>query len=113
MNSYEIPRRNRIDLYTPAEKAIYDAKLEVEKLPADPRLTDALLYLQLAQNLISDFVDLPKGKKVKCTRCKNVHFESQRIWVKNVKQSKKYGAEISDLTCPKCSCKITVDVITT
>jgi len=34
--SNEIPRRNRLDLNTPAEKAIYDAIQEVEKAGADP-----------------------------------------------------------------------------
>lgn len=50
-------RRNRIDLMSPAEKAIYDAMQEVEKMPADVRLTDAVELLQQAKNKVSDYVD--------------------------------------------------------
>lgn len=53
----EIPRRNRLDLNTPAEKAIYDAMQEVEKLPADVKLTEAVTLLAKAKDLVSDFVD--------------------------------------------------------
>ena len=53
----EIPRRNRLDLNVPAEKAIYDAMQEVEKLPADVKLTEALTLLAKAKDLVSDFVD--------------------------------------------------------
>lgn len=53
----EIPRRNRLDLNTPAEKAIYDAMQEVEKLPADVKLTEAITLLAKAKDLVSDFVD--------------------------------------------------------
>jgi hypothetical protein len=53
----EIPRRNRLDLSTPAEKAIYDAMQEVEKLPADVKLTEAVTLLAKAKDLVSDFVD--------------------------------------------------------
>lgn len=53
----QIPRRNRLDLNTPAEKAIYDAIQEVEKLPADVKLTEAVTLLAKAKDLVSDFVD--------------------------------------------------------
>lgn len=53
----EIPRRIRIDLLTPAEKAIYDATQEVENLPPDPRLTAAVVLLQQARDKVADFVD--------------------------------------------------------
>jgi hypothetical protein len=53
----EIPRRNRLDLNVPAEKAIYDAMQEVEKLPADVKLTEAVTLLGKAKDLVSDFVD--------------------------------------------------------
>lgn len=53
----EIPRRNRLDLNVPAEKAIYDAMQEVEKLPADVKLTEAVTLLAKAKDLVSDFVD--------------------------------------------------------
>jgi hypothetical protein len=53
----EIPRRNRLDLNTPAEKAIYDAIQEVEKVGADPKLTDVVVMLAKAKDLLSDYVD--------------------------------------------------------
>jgi len=52
-----IPRRARLDLNTPAEKAIYDAMQEVEKMPADEKLTEAVILLGKARDLIADFID--------------------------------------------------------
>lgn len=40
-----------------AERAIYIAKLQVEKMGADPRLTDALLLLNAAKSSVADHVD--------------------------------------------------------
>jgi len=51
------PRRNRIDLLTPAEKAIYDAVQEVEKAGADVRLTESVILLSKARDLVADYVD--------------------------------------------------------
>lgn len=53
----ETPRRNRMDLNTPAELAIYNAMQEVEKIGADQRLTNAVIALQEAKNLVADFID--------------------------------------------------------
>lgn len=53
----EIPRRVRLDLLTPAEKAIYDAMQSVEALPADVRLTDAVNLLHAAREAVADYVD--------------------------------------------------------
>lgn len=53
----ETPRRNRLDLNTPAELAIYNAIQEVEKIVADKRLTNAVIALQEAKNLVGDFID--------------------------------------------------------
>lgn len=53
----EIPRRNRIDLYSPAELAIRNAVLEIEKLQADVRLTNACDKLHEAKELVADFID--------------------------------------------------------
>lgn len=53
----EIPRRCRVDLYTPAEAAIRNALIEVEKVGADVRLTDAVNLLSEAQNAVADYVD--------------------------------------------------------
>jgi hypothetical protein len=53
----EIKRRNRIDLMTMAEKSIYVAMVEVEKLGADVRLTNAGILLQKARDLVADYVE--------------------------------------------------------
>jgi hypothetical protein len=50
-------RRIQLELMTPAEKAIYDASLEVEKVGADERLTKAVVLLSEARNLVADYVD--------------------------------------------------------
>ena len=50
-------RRIDINQHTPAEAAIRAAMLEVEKLPADTRLTNAVVLLSTAQKLVADFVD--------------------------------------------------------
>ena len=52
-----IPRRVRIDLNTPAEKSIYDAIQEVEKVGADVRLTEVVILLGKAKNLLADYID--------------------------------------------------------
>src|ERR1019366_5088061 len=52
-----IPRRCRIDLLTAAEFAIYYAMQEVEKLPADVRLTEAVILLAQARDKVADFID--------------------------------------------------------
>jgi len=57
MDITEFPRRNRLDLNTPAELAIYEAIQEVEKVGADVRLTDVVIMLGKAKDLLSDFVD--------------------------------------------------------
>jgi uncharacterized protein with PIN domain len=53
----EIPRRNRIDQYTPAETAIRAAKLAVEASGCHILLTDAVVLLGQAQDKVADFVD--------------------------------------------------------
>lgn len=57
MSNNEIPRRARIDLFTPAERAIYEAVQAVEGLPADARLTDAVMLLQAARDSVADYVE--------------------------------------------------------
>ena len=54
----ELPRRNRLDLNTPAEAAIYNAMQEVEKAGADVKLTEAVILLQKARDLVADYVDV-------------------------------------------------------
>ena len=51
------PRRRRIDLLTPAEKAIRDALVAVEEVGADPLLTEAVILLGQAQEKVADFVE--------------------------------------------------------
>jgi len=54
---YDIKRRVRLDLYTPAEKAIWDAMVAVELMEADVRLTNAGMLLGQAKDLVSDYID--------------------------------------------------------
>lgn len=56
-SAYGVARRHRADLFTPAERAIYDAVRIVEEAGAHPRLTDAVLLLAKAQEAVADFVD--------------------------------------------------------
>lgn len=56
----QFPRRNRVDLWTPAEKAIQAAVDEVEKAGADPLLTDAVILLSQARSKVADYVDKQK-----------------------------------------------------
>lgn len=51
------PRRNMINKMTPAELSIYNATQEVEKIGADVRLTEAIVLLTKARELVADFVD--------------------------------------------------------
>ena len=54
----EIPRRNRLDLNIPAEKAIHNAMQEVEKVGANVKLTEAITLLAKAKDLVADYVDM-------------------------------------------------------
>lgn len=51
------PRRQRIDLLLPAEKAVYDAMQKVEELGADVRLTNAVILLGDVRNLVADYIE--------------------------------------------------------
>jgi hypothetical protein len=53
----EIPRRIRIDKFTPAEKAIFDAVQVVEQAGTHPLLTDAVILLGQAREKVADYVD--------------------------------------------------------
>lgn len=55
--SDEIPRRNRMDQWTPAERAIFDAVQAVEAVGADVRLTDAVVLLLAARDSVADYID--------------------------------------------------------
>lgn len=51
------PRRDREDLMHPAEKAIQDAIMAIEELPADVELTNAQILIQQAKDKVSDYLD--------------------------------------------------------
>lgn len=53
----KIPRRIDINRYVPAETAIREAILRVEEMPADVRLTEAVVLLGRAKDKVADFVD--------------------------------------------------------
>ena len=55
--SNQIPRRCRLNLLTTEEYAIRNAIVLVERLGADPRLTDAVVLLQQARDKVADYVD--------------------------------------------------------
>jgi hypothetical protein len=57
MDNLEIPRRLRLDLNEPAELAISNAMIEVEKMPGDVRLTQAVIKLDEAKRLVADYID--------------------------------------------------------
>lgn len=59
----QFPRRARLDLMSPAEKAIYNATQAVEAMPPDVRLTNAVVKLSEAQHLVADFVDEDLSKR--------------------------------------------------
>lgn len=62
--TFTIPRRARIDLATPPEKAIRDALAAVEAAGADVALTDAVTLLGAALDRVADFVDKVPGKRM-------------------------------------------------
>lgn len=58
MNDIEtVPRRFRMDKMVAAELAIMEAMQAVELMPADVRLTDAVVLLGRAKDRVADFVD--------------------------------------------------------
>ncbi len=52
-----IPRRAYMPEWVPAEKAVQDAVDEVEKMPADIRLTEAVMLLGQARDKVADYID--------------------------------------------------------
>ena len=59
----DIPRRAEMTKWTTAEKAIYDAMQAVEAMPADVRLTDAVVLLGAARDSVADYVDGIKKRR--------------------------------------------------
>lgn len=73
-----IPRRNRIDRFSPAEKAIYDAMQVVEAAGAHPLLTDAVVLLVQARDKVADFVDgIPQRKSDELRHIENQQFHGK------------------------------------
>lgn len=58
----EVPRRARVDQMCQAELKIREAMLAVEDMPADTRLTDAVVLLGQAQEKVADFIDNKQSK---------------------------------------------------
>jgi len=58
------PRRVRMDQWKESELAIYKAMQEVEKMPPDVRLTNAVIKLAEAKNLVADFIDEVERMKI-------------------------------------------------
>ena len=54
-----IPRRKRMDRWSPGERAINDLKQKVEHLGAHPLLTDVVILLGNAQDRLADWVERP------------------------------------------------------
>jgi len=69
----EIPRRNQLGLWTIPERIIDKAIKEVEELGSSPLLTDAIIKLDEAFNLVADYVDAknPEWPGVKKTEAKD------------------------------------------
>lgn len=53
----DFPRRSRLPFCIPAEMAITNAVNELEKVGADIKLTEAVILLGKARDLLSDYVD--------------------------------------------------------
>jgi len=53
----DVPRRNRIDLNTPAELAIRQAIHIVEEVGTHPLLTEAVILLGQAREKVADYID--------------------------------------------------------
>jgi hypothetical protein len=58
MGNNEIPRRSRLDLVTPEEKALYEMVWQIEKLGAHVLLTDVVVLLGRAREKLADWVEL-------------------------------------------------------
>lgn len=63
MTENDIPRRIMLPLNTTSELAIHNAVQEIESMGADVRLTNAIIHLQKAKELVSDYVDEKCGDR--------------------------------------------------
>jgi hypothetical protein len=53
---------NNMQVWTPAEHAIYNALQEVEKMGADVLLTEAVTLLNNAQNKVAEYIEIQQNK---------------------------------------------------
>ena len=51
------PRRNRVDLMTAEELAIFSTMRMIEKSGTDPLLTEAVTLLERARHLLADYIE--------------------------------------------------------
>jgi len=79
-------RRNCLYLFSPAERAIWDAREAIEKSGAHPLLTEAANLLKAAQDKVADYVEL-------CSTCNG----RQRVKATNPKKSAAW-----EVPCPDC-----------
>lgn len=75
----DIPRRNKLWQNTPEELAIRDMVGRIERLGADPLLTDCVVLLAAAKDKLGDWVDAQLQKPdTTCPRCYGVgHYYTQ------------------------------------
>lgn len=83
----DIPRRDRSDLNCDAETMIRSVIMAVERLGADPILTDAIVLLGQARNMVADFVE-------RCDVCDG----ARRIKSRNPEKDKAFM-----VACPACA----------
>lgn len=80
-NKIEVPRRNRLDLNTPAELSITKAIQEVELLGADMRLTEIVVGLSEIKSKLSDYIDSQEVEE-------ELPKKGQIVWVRNYDSDK-------------------------
>jgi hypothetical protein len=52
-----IPRRSKMECWTPAERATYDLTQQIEALGCHPLLTDAVVLLSQVRDKIADWCE--------------------------------------------------------
>lgn len=81
-----IPRRNRLDCFSAAERAIWDATQVIEAAGAHPLLTAAVNLLHEARTKVADYVEL-------CPTCGG----KQRVAASNPRREMAW-----EVPCPDC-----------
>lgn len=83
----EIPRRNQMQQWCPAEHAIREAMMRVEEMGAHIMLTEAINLLVKAKETIADYVDMfppkvpltPYGEVIELLKAMAASFPEQPI----------------------------------